>query len=72
MRDLQWAAALYAPFPQVKGAAIWMIGLGCCFGDISDQVQQLLRPLTEYSLTHYFTAPLPPNQASTDPDLYQP
>jgi hypothetical protein len=32
----------------------------------------LIRPLTEYSLQHYFTAPLPPNQASVDPQQYAP
>jgi hypothetical protein len=72
MRDVAWAAALYAPFPQIKGAAIWTLGSGCCFGGISTQVAQLIPPLAEFSLTHYFTVPLGPEQAEVDPNLYQP
>ncbi|MEJ2747935.1 MAG: hypothetical protein P8183_08495, partial [Anaerolineae bacterium] len=70
MRDIDWAARLYAPYPQVKGAAIWFLGGN--FSDIHVQTQRLIRPLTEYSLQHYFTAPLPPNQASVDPQQYAP
>ena len=71
LRDLRWASNLYAPYPQVKGAAIWNLGIGCCYGDISDQVQQIVNPLTEYSLTNYFSIPQPPNQQSTDPGQFQ-
>jgi hypothetical protein len=72
LRDLQWASSLYAPYPQVKGAAIWNLGIGCCFGDISDQVAAIVGPLTEFSLTHYFSIPQPPNQQPTDPGQFQP
>lgn len=50
--DIQWAAWLYSAFPNVRGAAIWYLGPG--FGDIADQAQQLIDPLTEYSLSNYF------------------
>jgi hypothetical protein len=72
LRDLQWASSLYAPYPQVKGAAIWNLGIGCCFGDISDQVQQIVNPVTEFSLTNYFSIPQSPNQKPTDPGQFQP
>lgn len=71
IRDIDWAARLYAPYPQVKGAAIWFLG-GGNFGEIHVKTQQLIRPLTEYSLRHYFTAPLPPEQAPVDPEPYAP
>ena len=50
--DVAWAAELYAPHPQIKGAAIWHIGEG--YADIADQVQPLIPFLTTYALTHYF------------------
>lgn len=52
MADLAWAAELYAPYPQIKGAAIWYLGPG--YGDIDNQTQRLIAPLTLYTLTHYF------------------
>jgi hypothetical protein len=66
--DIAWAARLYAPYPQVKGAAIWY--LGCCFAEIADQAQRLIAPLTEYALGNYFAIPLPPAQAPIDPAAY--
>lgn len=71
IRDIDWAARLYAPYPQVKGAAIWFLG-GGNFGEIHVETQQLIRPLTDYSLRHYFSAPLPPEQAPVDPEPYAP
>lgn len=71
MADVEWAARLYAPFPQVKGAAMWNLGYGCCFGNVSEQVRQLIDPLRRFSLTNYFSAPMPPTQAPTDPALYR-
>ena len=72
MRDVQWASALYAPYPEVKGAAIWNVGIGCCYGDISEQVQQIIDPLTTYSLTNYFEIPQPPAQQAIDPEQFRP
>lgn len=71
LRDIAWAARLYAPFPQVKGAAIWFLG-GGNFSNVYVQTQRLIRPLTEYSLQHYFAAPQPPNQADVNPEIYKP
>lgn len=70
--DLAWASALYAPFPEVKGAAIWHLGGGEAFGSIADQAQQLIAPVTRYSLTHYFAVPAAPARAAADPALYGP
>lgn len=70
MRDVRWAAKLYAAYPQVQGAAVWNLGVGCCFGDISDQVHTIIDPLTEYSLTKYFK--LPPGPQPIDPARFQP
>ena len=72
MRDLQWASSLYAPYPEVKGAGIWNLGIGCCFGDISEQTQQIIDPLTIYSLTNYFEVPQPPARQAINPDQFRP
>lgn len=70
LRDIEWAAAMYAPFPQVKGAAIWYLGNG--FGNIAEQAQQLIRPVTEFALGTYFAIPLPPEKAGLNPETYRP
>ena len=70
MQHIAWAADLYAPYPQIRGAAIWH--LGCCFADVDDQTQRLIAPLTEYALGNYFTAPLPPAQAPIDIERKRP
>ncbi len=56
LRDIAWANQLYAPYPELKGAAIWYLGGG--FADIATQTEQLILPVTEYSLQTYFTRPL--------------
>lgn len=70
MADLAWAAELYAPFPQVKGAAVWH--LGCCFAGVADQTQKLIAPLAAYSVTTYFAVPLPPAQQAVDEIFLRP
>ena len=70
LRDIDWAAAMYAPYPEVKGAAIWYLGGG--FGDIAQQAQKLIAPVTEYSMGNYFAIPLPPEGASLNPEAYRP
>jgi hypothetical protein len=52
MADIRWAAWLYAAYPEVKGAAIWY--LGCCFGEVDDETQQLIAPVGAYSRSNYF------------------
>ena len=60
---LPWADELYAPFPEIQGAAIWYLGPG--FGGISNQAQQLIAPLTEYSLQYYSWIPRPRGKPRT-------
>lgn len=69
MRDIAWTSALYAPFPEVKGAAIWYLGGG--YGGIADRAQRLIAPVMEYSLTSYFVVPLAPARASLDAEPYR-
>jgi hypothetical protein len=70
LSDIDWAAAMYAPYPEVKGAAIWYLGGG--FGEIAQQAQKLISPVTEYALGNYFSIPLPPEQAPINPEAYRP
>jgi hypothetical protein len=70
MNDIEWAADMYAPYPEIKGAAIWYLGNG--FGDIAELTQKLIRPVTEYSLGNYFAIPIPPEQATINPEAYRP
>lgn len=70
LRDIAWASHLYAPYPQIKGAAIWYLGGG--FSDIANQAQRLIYPVMVYSLTNYFAMPVPPAQAPIDPNAYSP
>jgi hypothetical protein len=68
--DIAWASAMYAPYPEVKGAAIWYLGPG--FGGIADLAQRLIEPLTVYTLRNYHTHPIPPAQAPIDPEQFRP
>ncbi len=70
IQDIAWASRLYAPYPEVKGAAIWF--LGGQFGDIANLAQQLIEPVTRYSLQNYFSAPQSPAQAPIQPEQYAP
>ncbi|MCP4417149.1 MAG: hypothetical protein GY805_11030 [Chloroflexi bacterium] len=70
MQDIAWASHLYAPYPQVKGVAIWF--LGGQFGEIANQAQQLIAPMRDYSLQTYFSAPLLPAQAPIQPEMHKP
>jgi len=68
--DIDWAARLYAPYPQVKGAAIWY--LGPTHTNLADLTQRLIQPVLNYSLTHYFAVPQPPDKAALDPKQFPP
>lgn len=68
MEHIQWAAWVYAAYPQVKGAAIWYLGGG--FSNIHNETQQLIDPVKTYSLSHYFG--YTPGQGGIDPDLFPP
>jgi len=70
MRDIEWAAAMYAPYPEIKGAAIWYLGDG--YRGIADKTQRLIEPVTVYSLSTYFAIPLPPEVAPIETERYTP
>ena len=72
MQDIAWASALYAPYPEVKGAAIWYLGEGDTFKDIANEAQLLIDPVRVYALTNYFTIPLPPDRQPINPDQHRP
>ncbi len=72
MRHIAWASALYAPFQEIKGAALWHLGGGETFGDIADEAQRLIAPLTRYSLTNYFIILPLGSVAPADPELFRP
>ncbi len=69
MRDIAWAARLYGSYPEVKGAAIWNLGIGCCYEDISEQVTKLVEPITYYALRNY--VPRPPAPVPVEPEKYR-
>lgn len=72
LQHIDWASRLYAPYPEVKGAAIWHLGGGDTFAEIADEAQRLIDPLRIFSLTHYYVVPKPPEQASVDPAQFRP
>ncbi len=72
MREIEWAAKLYAPYPEVKGIALWNLGSGCCYGDVSEQVQRIIDPVTDFSLKNYFPIPQLPAQQPIDPQQFRP
>ena len=50
MNHIAWANSIYAPYPNVKGMAIWYLGGG--FGDIANQTQKLIAPVTAFNLAN--------------------
>ncbi|GIK59010.1 MAG: hypothetical protein HND44_07885 [Chloroflexi bacterium] len=70
MADIAWASRLYAPYPEVKGAAIWYLGSG--FADIANEAQPLIYPVMVYALQNYFPAPLLPNRQPIAPEQFSP
>ena len=68
LSDIQWAAWLYAAYPQVKGAAIWYLGPG--FGGISNQTQLLIAPMSDYARGNYFG--VTPGIGVITPELFPP
>lgn len=67
MEDIRWANKLYGPYPEIQGAAIWYLGLGGEFGDIHNQTQRLIAPLTELTLNEMFTVELDVPMTTTSP-----
>lgn len=60
MSQLPWAAALYAKYKEVRGAGLWSLQSTGGYSDpvtgkhISQQVQPLIEPIKQYSLTAQF------------------
>ena len=59
------AAALYGPYPEIRGAAIWYLGAG--WSGLADKVQQLIAPVTQLTLRETFPAPPAAGQQPVDP-----
>lgn len=68
MEDIAWASWLYAAYPEVKGAAIWYLGPG--FGNIHNEAQLLIEPLTNYSISHYYN--YTPGIGQIDEEIFRP
>ncbi len=68
LNDMAWASWLYAAYPEVKGAAIWYLGGG--YGGIANQAQQLIAPLQDYALSHYYV--IEQGWGQVDPSLFPP
>ncbi|MBP8948912.1 MAG: hypothetical protein KBG73_08725 [Candidatus Promineofilum sp.] len=68
MEDLAWSSWLYAAYPTVKGANIWY--LGSQFGGIANRAQQLIAPLTNYAISHYFI--YHPGLGEIDAEIFRP
>ena len=52
LEHIDWANRLYAPYPEVKGAAIWYLGPG--YDSIAWEAQKLIMPIMAYNLTHAY------------------
>ncbi|HET6443130.1 MAG TPA: hypothetical protein VFI27_01000 [candidate division Zixibacteria bacterium] len=68
MTEIEWAAWLYAAYPQIRGAAIWYLGGG--YNGIANEAQKLIAPLRDYSLSHYFAYTT--GTAQIDPLIFSP
>jgi hypothetical protein len=68
MKDIAWAAELYAAYPEVRGAAIWY--LGGQYGGIAKEAQRLIVPLRYYVWGNYFV--IEPGQKPTNPAQFAP
>lgn len=65
MAQMAPIAELYADHPAVQGAMLWYLGPG--FGDISNQVQRLIAPVTDESLRWGYTPGEPPVEPPVEP-----
>lgn len=58
MTHIAWAYDMYKPYPNVRGCATWYLGMG--YGDIANQTQKLIVPVTQFTLAHPPVEPPPP------------
>jgi hypothetical protein len=54
---IEAASRVYAPYPQIKGTAIWNLGRGPEFGDVHNQAQRLIAPLGDFIASERFPVP---------------
>ena len=52
IQDIQRVGELYARFPEIEGAAVWYLGPD--FGGIANKAQRLIKPVTDFTLSHRF------------------
>ena len=52
INDMGNVGAMYAPYPNIQGAAVWYLGPG--FGDIANKAQKLIKPVTDWILQDKF------------------
>lgn len=48
LQDILWAASLYAPYPQIKGATGWYLGSG--YGNIAQQFVNYIGPMADMAV----------------------
>lgn len=73
--DIRKVGQVYAPFPEIEGAAIWYLGPG--FDGIADKAQRLIKPVTDFTLAERFevealSPPIEPLPAIGDWQQYPP
>lgn len=51
LQDIEKIGKLYAPYPNILGAAIWYLGPG--FNGIGNKAQKLIQPLTDWTLNNW-------------------
>lgn len=61
---MQWTANLYRKYPNIKGAALWYLGMG--YGNIHNQAQQLLAPWAQYIIQDGYQPAPPPSPSPPD------
>ncbi|MCA9986951.1 MAG: hypothetical protein KDE59_21730 [Anaerolineales bacterium] len=59
------AAELYAPYPEIRGAALWYLGAG--WSGLANKAQKLITPITQLTLTDIFPGPPTSGQAPVNP-----
>ena len=72
MADIAWAQSIYAPYPQVKGAAIWYLGGGPQWNNICDKAQKLIAPTRDLALAYGPPDPEEPPVPPTTPGRGKP
>ena len=63
--EIKKAGDLYAPYPEIKGAAIWYLGSG--WSGLANKVQKLIEPVTTFSLNTQFAVPSDNEVAPVEP-----